>query len=269
MWSYLADKRYRNERLLLVFGGPVAILAVAFVVWLLATQQSGIKKPVSILTADKVQAEAAPTSPATTQKTIEDVAKLFDEGKEAEALALLESPEAPPPDQSKAFLAERALASGDYSKAEALLDEAIKISPQSHYLRLRGDALRAQNRLEEAMEDYEEALFLNPSDVIASNRRLLLHIQRGDVELVRETIQLRLNLGVSSQTELWIFAAAGVDLSQGLTKGAASFLHTATTLLDTKTFDTLIADPIFLPHQNDPLILPYFIKTSTARSALR
>lgn len=267
MWSYLADKRYRSERLLLVFGAPIALLALTLVIFLLASQENTLKKPVSLLTADKVE-EAAPAPEIAKKATIDEVAKLFEQGKESEAMALLESPKAPPPAEGKALLAERALAAGDLTQASTLINEALKLDRQANFYRLRGDIRRSENLLDEALADYEEAIALDPSNVIANNRRLLLFIQRGQIELVRKTIQLRLDLGVSSQTELWIFAAAALELHKNFPQSAASFLGTAVTLVDPKTFDSLISDPVILPYQNEPLILPFYIKTSTSRNKL-
>lgn len=268
MWHYFADKRYRNERLLLVFGVPLAILALAGVIFLLVSQESSLQKPVSILTADQIEPteEAAPEAK---RASIEEVIKLFDEGKDADALTLIKSPNGPPPAQVKAFLAGRAALVGNAEEADRLINEAIDLDPQSSYFRIRGDFHRERGRPDEAMADYEEALSLNPSDVIASNRRLLVMIEKGQTDLVRKMIQLRIDLGVSSQAELWLFGAAAVELQLQSSQGAANFLRTATTLVDPSTFDLLLADPLFAPYQNDPAILPFFIKTSSARTDTR
>ena len=124
MWHLFADKRYRNERLLLVFGVPVGLLALIGVIFLLVSQESSLQKPVSILTADQIEPteEAAPEAK---RASIEEVVKLFEEGKDTEALALIESPNGPPPAQAKAFLAGRADLAGNAEEADRLINEAI------------------------------------------------------------------------------------------------------------------------------------------------
>ncbi|MBV8524708.1 MAG: tetratricopeptide repeat protein, partial [Acetobacteraceae bacterium] len=53
-------------------------------------------------------------------------------------------------------------AAGDLARAETLVDQALAVSPRNAYARLvKGRVLRAQNRWEEAVPQYETALALN------------------------------------------------------------------------------------------------------------
>lgn len=267
MWGYFSDKRYRSERLLLVFGSPLALAAIIIVVWLLASQQQQLNKTQSVLTADQVEPTLpADQSSATIEASFENFRAAFDEGRTAEAMEILGTLPELPRATAHAHLAKSAFAQSKLEEAIDQVNQAILLNRSSDFFRLRGDFFRTQNDLPAALADYEEALSLNPSDVIASNRRLLTLIQQGQLKLVEQMIQLRVNLGVSSQTELWIFGAIAVELEKKIPAGAASLMQTATAMMNGEVFDTLLNDPVILPYQNDPLILPFFIKTSTVRS---
>jgi TolB-like protein/class 3 adenylate cyclase/Flp pilus assembly protein TadD len=86
-------------------------------------------------------------------------------------------------------------AAADLARAEGLVDRALAASPRSalaHFV--KGNVLRAQNRWEEAVPEYETALVLNRNLVLASTRLGWCKLYAGSIEevipLVEQAIRL-------------------------------------------------------------------------------
>ena len=69
---------------------------------------------------------------------------------------------------------------GDYARAIADYDEAIKIHPEAKFLTNRGDAYQATKDYDRAIADYNEALKLDPKFQRAYNNRGAAWRKKGD-----------------------------------------------------------------------------------------
>lgn len=71
---------------------------------------------------------------------------------------------------------------GDFAKALADLDAAIKLRPSALAYRSRGLTHYAQQASDKALADYEQALVLDPKDIVTLNNRGNIYIDRGNFD---------------------------------------------------------------------------------------
>lgn len=83
--------------------------------------------------------------------------------------------------QEPSFIeAEKLFATGEYSRAEAVLNNLLSSDPgKAEYYRLMGDLLRKKDKFRQAAKNYEKALTLNPEDKKAIDSLHSLRLDRG------------------------------------------------------------------------------------------
>ena len=92
---------------------------------------------------------------------------------------------------------------GDYDRAIADYNEAIRIAPQANFLTNRGDAYNKKGDLDRAIADYDRALALNPGFDLAYNNRGAAFRKKGDLERAIADYEqaLRINPRMDSAAE--------------------------------------------------------------------
>ncbi len=71
---------------------------------------------------------------------------------------------------------------GDYDRAVADYNEAIRLSPQANFLTNRGDSYNFKHDYDRAIADYDRALQLNPGFYLAYNNRGAAYAKKGDLD---------------------------------------------------------------------------------------
>ena len=71
-------------------------------------------------------------------------------------------------------------ANGDYDRAIADFNEAIRLQPKANFLTNRGDAYNHKGDYDRAIENYDRALSLNPTFTLAYNNRGVAYHSNGD-----------------------------------------------------------------------------------------
>ena len=94
-------------------------------------------------------------------------------------------------------------ANGDYDRAIADYNEAIRITPQANFLTNRGDAYNQKGDYDRAIDDYDRALKLNPGFYLAYNNRGAAYRRKGDLDRAIENYEqaLRINPQFDSAAE--------------------------------------------------------------------
>ena len=148
-------------------------------------------------------------------------------------------------------------ATADLARAEGLVDGALAASPRSalaHFV--KGNVLRAQNRWEEAVPEYETALVLNRNLVLASTRLGWCKLYAGSIEevipLVEQAIRLSpRDLGIGN----FYYLIGTVYLLQSRTNEAIVWLEKARSATPT------------VPLLRSRLAAAYAIRGQTERAA--
>ena len=73
-------------------------------------------------------------------------------------------------------------ANGDYERAIADYNEAIRLKPQANFLTNRGDAYNHKGDYDRAIADYDRAIALNPGFYLAYNNRAAAYDKKGDLD---------------------------------------------------------------------------------------
>jgi tetratricopeptide (TPR) repeat protein len=117
----------------------------------------------------------------------------------------------------------------DLARADELIDKALAASPRSPSAhRVKGEVLRAQNRCDEAIPEYETALASNPNFVAALNGLGWCKLFAGSIDEVIPLVEQALRLsprdpGISA----WHFLIGTVHLLQSRTDQAIVWLEKA------------------------------------------
>ncbi len=266
--DFFSDPRYRGERILLVIFIPGSILLIGAVIWLLATQEWEIPTEKTILTADQVESGISPSEevvPDAFQVAMEAVfAKDY---PRAEALLHEYIATGIHPERAWTALGIIARDQNNLEQAMEYFGKAIEIGSDAQALFLRGQVLWQMDRKEEALADVTSAADLNPSNPLYTNAKYLYMISLGNGGLVRQSIELKLQIGLTSGAAGWIAAAAALEIDSGNPDAAASVLVNALQLLKEEEFEALLEYEIFQEQRNHPALLPFFIKTSTVRQS--
>ena len=92
---------------------------------------------------------------------------------------------------------------GDYDRAIADYNEAIRIKPQANFLTNRGDAYNEKGDFDRAIADYDRALALNPGFYLAYNNRGAAFRRKGDLDRAIADYEqaLRINPQLDSAAE--------------------------------------------------------------------
>jgi Tfp pilus assembly protein PilF len=135
----------------------------------------------------------------------------------------------------------------DLARADELIDKALAASPRSpspH--RVKGEVLRAQNRCDEAIPEYETALASNPNFVAALNGLGWCKLFAGSIDEVIPLVEQALRRsprdpGISA----WHFLIGTVHLLQSRTDQAIVWLEKhETTLLPNRSFTSTSPPPL-------------------------
>lgn len=121
-------------------------------------------------------------------------AQVFNEqGRFEEAAALLErlADEDPKDAETLALLAETRLLQGKGGDAQVLVDRVLAMEPRwARALYVRGRALEQQERLDEALNDYQSALLTDSGFVPALKRSWRIHDKKGNKAEAIDTLEL-------------------------------------------------------------------------------
>lgn len=260
--EFFRDPRYRNERILMVVAAPIVLLLIGGLAYLLIVVDNRKPAEVRILTADQVvEPVVAAEEVSPLNKGLELVKnQQFEEAKEV--FASVQGKDRAAALRNLAFLERR---EGNHQEAIGILDESISLEPTALGYFLRGDSYRALGDMPAARKDLEEAAALNPSEPVFTNALLLLRIEMGEIQQVEEKLQLRASLGLGGTVTSWVLAAAVISLEKGQTSDAAMFMTDAFNSLMEEDFDLLLTYKAVQKFQDNPAILPFYIKTSTVR----
>jgi len=148
-------------------------------------------------------------------------------------------------------------AAADLARAEGLLDRALAASPGLAFAHFeKGHVLRAQNRWEEAMLEYEAALALDHNSVYALNGLGWCKLYAGSIEEVIPLVEQAIRL---SPRDLWIghfyYLIGTVYLLQSHTDEAIVWLEKARSAMPT------------LPIHRSRLASAYALRGETERAA--
>jgi len=261
--QYFGDPRYRNERILLVVSAPIVLLLLASLVYLLVVVDRREPEKANILTADQfVQPAVAPgVATSSLQKGLDELS----EGDYAAARESFLSVQGRDRSVALRNLAFISRLQGNDQEAVEFLNESIEIEPSSLAYFLRGDSWRKLGNLQQARADLEESAGRNPSEPVFSNALLLLRIEQGEREQVEKTLQLRASLGLASTVPSWVLAAAALSLANNDSEEAAILLRQSFSSLPEDDFDLLLTYKALEQFNNNPVLLPYYIRTSTVR----
>jgi tetratricopeptide (TPR) repeat protein len=92
---------------------------------------------------------------------------------------------------------------GDYDRAIADYNEAIRLVPQANFLTDRGDSYQFKGDVDHAIADYDRALALNPGFYLAYNNRGAAYEKKGDLNHAMADFQeaLRINPKLDTAAE--------------------------------------------------------------------
>lgn len=268
--SFFSDPRYRTERILMVCSIPVAVLLLGGLVWLLVTQDTTPPERPTILTADMVETSTVETGPEL-PTALESAMELIRKRNYDEARALLEESltESQKPAEVLNLLGLLELEEKNPAGAEEFFTQAMELSTEGRgflYFN-RAEAKRRQGKMEDVMEDYDAAVQLSPSEPRFSNARYLFLIEQGEVDRVRSSIMLKMQLGLVQNAGQWVMPAAALALLDGDYDEGATLLQAGVAMLSPVDFDFLIEHPAFEPYRQNQQILPFFIPSSSVRRA--
>jgi adenylate cyclase len=101
-------------------------------------------------------------------------------------------------------------AAADLARAEGLVDQALAVSPRyafAHFV--KGQVLRAQNRWEEAIPEYEAALALNHNLVVALTSLGWCKLYAGSIEEVTPLVERAIRLSPRDPAVGWCYDLIG------------------------------------------------------------
>ena len=145
----------------------------------------------------------------------------------------------------------------DLVRADELIDRALAASPRYAFAHhVRGQVLRAQNRWEEAIPEYEMALALNRNMVLAFTRLGWCKLYAGSINEVIPLVEQAIRLsprdpGIGG----WYYLIGTVHLLQSLTDEAIVWLEKARSATPT------------VPLQRSRLAAAYALRSETERAA--
>ena len=169
----------------------------------------------------------------------------------AEEYFLLMTCQAPQDPKGWGSLAVSLILQGRNAEAEKALARAIALDPNNAQFRAnRAQALRAVQRLPEAIAEARESVSLDPSNPLFSNRLLLMRIQNGESEAVKQEIHTWQSSGLASMKATWILAAAALAAIEGNMTLCTDRLAEASPLIPPDARKLLLSDPVFVPMQS-------------------
>jgi len=255
----------------MVIMGSVSLLLLFGLGALLYFREKRFKEPPSILTADVVEAAA---ENATLQTVNEEDRLLpartaFDSGDYQLAAQRIRTQFSDDlstmPFEALDLLALCEEKLGNDEAAIEALNKAIELQPTGLLHYRRGILHRKAKRLHDARADFDAAVALEPSNNLFSNERYLLMIQTGEQEVVEKAIKLKMELGLESAWLRYAGVLAFLEMQKGNFEEAEKILKFIHSSSDDASFDALLANPMFLQFQNNPSILPYYLKASVQR----
>jgi adenylate cyclase len=132
-----------------------------------------------------------------------------------------------------------ASAAADLARAEGLIDQALAASPRSEYSHfVKGEMLRAQNRLEEAVPEYEMALAINPNFLPALHGLALCKLHAGLLDAVIPLEEQAIRLSPCDPSIGYRYGVIGtVHLLQSRTDEAIVWLEKARSTMSSVPFN--------------------------------
>ena len=272
MVEYFKDRRYRQNRILMVIMIPLALVLLAGVGELLYRQQN----PRRLVGRENFSLPTPNTSPNTSPgampgttpsampdalgKRIEEAVLAFRTGDSDGARKLLEGIDLEKAGVSAGWelaglLKERG---GDKKAASERYSRGIATVPSEGLYYRRAILRRENGEFDLALDDLNQALVLAPADILLSNDRLLLLIQMGHKQQASEEIKALNALGTDGSGR--VFALCGLLLEDGEYAQGASVLEACKKVLPPHVFDQMLKNPILSRHQGHPEIMPFYIK---------
>jgi len=151
---------------------------------------------------------------------------------------------------------------GDEAGAAEAFGAAITLAPEATDFLHRGQCFFVLGKWDEAGSDFAEAVRLSPSNPIYTNRHYLYLLSRGEVEAVRNRMNLDIRLGVTNTMNGWVVAAAALALQEGKVGPAADLLSEAAACLPAAGLAFLLKDPAFDPYRQIPSLAPFLLKSA-------
>ena len=147
----------------------------------------------------------------------------FSGGKKADAISLVEATVAHRNrDEASLLLAARTYAAGgDLKKSEAAFREALERNPNrlSTYAQL-GELYRRQNRLDDAVTQFERILQRDEKSLAASTMLGMVHEQRGDKPAAEREYKRALSINarapIAANNLAWLYVASNRQLEEAL-----------------------------------------------------
>lgn len=249
--DYLSDPRFGPERVFALVMGLLILLVLplALAVLFIDDIEEALKNPT----------QPARESPRRAVELADDEIRAGNPAGAEEILrAALTRGELPAKVHRK--LAGLLLERGDFSGALENISAAIRLDPTGEDFFIRGQCDLAMGMLPEAGADFARAAELSPSTPLYSNRHYLFLIAAGDLEPVRDRMKLGARLGLQNATDGWIVAAAALHLLDGEPTQAAEMLARASASLTKADLACLLANPVFDPYRQSPILAKYLAK---------
>ena len=255
--GYFGSKTTGRERItllvLLPAGGIVTLACVYFL--LHETPTSADEEPAT--------SHAAARSPA---HSFLEPSELLRNLTEAEAIERRGDPEGagtafalitksnPENDRGWGGLGRTQLAQKDFRAAASSFDKACRLNVmEARHFAGRGSAHRALNDLKHALQDYRDALNLEPGNVSTANSMLFVALEADDADLFERTMVYVRQLKGGSEAG-WIMAAAAAQIRTGTDEEALALLRKASGGLSPGEYSSLLGDRIFQSQHGQKVI---------------
>lgn len=251
--GFFSDPRYGQNRKNLAgaIGFSTIILAGGLVLLLLPQNPSKSSNPVSENTAPVESPSPTPKGPGEA-RLLRDVARDALARRDATtAETSLRQALALEPDHAASWsnLGVALMLQKRTDEALEAIDKAISLDAgMARTHANRSHILRSLGRLPDAIDSLSQATETDPSSAIHANRLLLLRIENGEMEYVRQQVITARSMRIPSLERQTIVAGAAVAAIDGDYPSAISLLARARQMLDPEAVHDLLDDPVFAPH---------------------
>lgn len=249
MNKFFRSKVKGRERIFLFIVLPLLLLLTAVCVYVVAfskPQQS--TGETAAIVAPVESKHLPPLEAAVLIENLKTAHSLEESGELARAeqafLAITETN--PENDRALGGLGRTRVALGSFKEAIPPLDRACRLDINgAGYYASRGIAKRGLKDLKGAYQDLNDAVRLDPRNVLTANRLLFVIIEREDYPQYERTLEKIKGAGHTSSTNHWILPSAYKEFLIGDVKQGKSLLREAKEALPPEQYQTLVKDPVF------------------------
>lgn len=262
--AYFADPRYRRERIILVIIVPLVLIVVGGGgYYLVQRQKKETKEDVARVLPDLPPTEkpVMPTPPPETPaQRLDRAAAAYKRGNTEEAARILAEVDLDEVNSPVGWALAGLLQAeaGNNDGAIDFYTQGINKTPSAELYYRRALLYRQARNMKEAYADFLKASDLSPTDIVLTNERILTLIQLGRKEEARDLATALVQTDGTARS--WIFGLAGLALEQQQYPEAAELLERARTLVDERTYRTLLDSPALSNYQNRPEIMEFFLQ---------